>query len=81
MTRIVFNLPDTLAKEAKAAGLLVPDAIERLLREELRKEAVDRLFENMERMQAIADPQPMTPEEVAGEIREMRSERRKAKAA
>jgi len=27
------NLPDTLASEAKAAGLLTPQAIERLLRE------------------------------------------------
>ncbi len=81
MTKIAFDLPDTLAKEAQEAGLLVPDAIERLLREELRKAAVDRLFENMERMQAIPEPPPMTPEEVAEEIRAMRSERRKDKAA
>jgi hypothetical protein len=81
MTKIVFNLPDALAKEADKAGLLAPEAFERLLREQLRRETVDRLFEDMDRMAAIPDPQPMTPEEVADEIRTMRAERREAKVA
>ena len=41
------NLPDTLASEAQAAGLLTPSAIERLLREvdavrEARRERAGR---------------------------------------
>ena len=32
-----LNLPDTLAQEAQKAGLLTPDAIERLLREAARR--------------------------------------------
>jgi hypothetical protein len=81
MTKIEFNLPDALAKEAEKAGLLVPEVFERLLREQLRRETVDRLFEDMDRMAAIPLPYPMTPEEVAGEIRAMRAEQRETKAA
>jgi len=33
---LTVNLPDPLAKEAKAAGLLGPQAIEKLLRMQLR---------------------------------------------
>ncbi len=81
MTKVEFTLPDALAEAATKAGLLAPEALERLLRAQLRTAAVDRLFENMAKMQAIPDPAPMTPEEVAVEIRAMRAERRKAKAA
>lgn len=78
MTKVEFNLPDALASEAKNAGLLAPAAFERLLREQLRRASVDRLFEDMDRLAALPAPAQMTPEEIATEVRMMRSERRQA---
>ena len=37
MVQLNLKLPDSLAREAQAAGLLTPQAIERLLREEIRR--------------------------------------------
>ena len=46
------NLPDTLANEAQAAGLLTSQAIERLLREAVRSKAVNELFVTADRLAA-----------------------------
>lgn len=43
MTTVEITLPDELAQEARAAGLLAPEAIERILREQLRKRAGEDL--------------------------------------
>ena len=75
-----LNLPDQLARDAKAAGLLTPEAIESMLREQLKAQRVDELFAAMDRMAVVNEPPAMSPEEVAEEIRVMRAERR-AKAA
>ena len=40
-----LSLPDQLATQAKAAGLLTSEAIERLVREAIRKAAAQRLIE------------------------------------
>lgn len=37
MTQVILMLPESVAREAEAAGLLRPDALETLLREELRR--------------------------------------------
>jgi len=37
MVQLDLKLPDNLAREAQAAGLLTPQAIEQLLREEIRR--------------------------------------------
>jgi hypothetical protein len=50
------------------------------LREQIRTQRVDELFTAMDRMAAVSDPAPMSPEEVTREIAAMRAERR-AKAA
>jgi Na+/serine symporter len=39
-----MTIPDNLAQEARAAGLLTPQALEAILRETLRKQRVDELF-------------------------------------
>ncbi|MFN9732363.1 MAG: hypothetical protein ACK59M_18300 [Pseudomonadota bacterium] len=69
-------MPDQLAQEAQRAGLLSPPAIERWLREELKARHVDELFAAMDRMAAVDEPAAMSPEEVADEMRVMRTERR-----
>lgn len=72
---VKLNLPDSLAQEAQKAGLLTPDAIERLLREAVRRGAVDELFGAMDRL-ADANIPPMTMEEIQAEVDAVRAERR-----
>ena len=50
MTSIEIQLPDKLVQDAQAAGLLTPEAIERLLLEQLRKQAGEALREMWARM-------------------------------
>lgn len=76
MTTVQITLPDQLAQEAQRAGLLSPEIIERMLREQLKTQRVDELFQAMDRMAAIDTPAVMSQEEVAEEIRVMRAERR-----
>ncbi len=76
MTTVQITLPDQLAQEAQRAGLLSPARIEKLLREQLKTQNVDDLFEAMDRMAAVDEPIAMSPEEVAEEIEAMRAERR-----
>ncbi|MEQ1836559.1 MAG: hypothetical protein ABL862_09000 [Candidatus Nitrotoga sp.] len=77
---IQITLPDQLAQEAQRAGLLSQSALERLLREQLQAQRQDGFFAAMGRIAQVAEPPAMSPEEVAGEMRAMREERR-AKAS
>lgn len=73
MTNVTLSLPDTLAQEARAAGLLTPEALERLLREAMRKRQVDQLFATMDKLAAL-EPK-LTEEEIDAEIAAARAER------
>ena len=76
MTSVQITLPDQLARDAARAGLLSPESLEALLREQLRIKSVDALFAATDRMSEIDSLPEMTPEEIAEEIRTMRDERR-----
>ncbi len=80
VAKIEISLPDQLAEEAQRAGLLSSPRVEEWLREQIRKQRTGELFAAMDRMAAVPNPTPMSPEEVAREISLMRAERR-AKAA
>lgn len=80
MTTVRITLSDQLAQEAKQAGLLSQTAIEKLLREQLQTRRQDAFFTALERMEQTMEPPAMSPDDVAGEIRTMREERR-ARAA
>ena len=69
MTMVDFklSLPDQLRKEAEAAGLLSPKAIERLLREEIRRRREDKFFAAADRL-ADLDLPILSDEEIAREI-------------
>ena len=69
-----LKLSDSLAREAEAAGLLTPEAIERLVREEVRRRRVDGLFEAADRL-ATLDMPPLTEAEVEAEIQAARNAR------
>jgi hypothetical protein len=73
VTNITVSLPDELAQQAQTAGLLRPEAIERLLREAMRKNQVDQLFTTMSKL-AVLDP-ALTEAEIDAEIAAARADR------
>ena len=74
---IRFSLPDKLANDAKAAGLLTAEAIETLIAEALRRKTFDDLLSNADRVEA-AGIAPMSMDEINAEIEAYRAERRRA---
>lgn len=79
MTTIQIQLPDDLAQDAQAAGLLSPEAIERLLRERLKQQAGDALRGMWNRMPQEA----LTPEietMIDEEVQAARAEQRQRTA-
>jgi hypothetical protein len=80
MTTVQLTLPDDLAQQAKAAGLLTPEALERMLAAALRRrQAVDELLKVADRVEAAGIP-PMSMEEINAEVKAARAERRKREA-
>lgn len=80
MTTIQIQLPDELAQNAQAAGLLTPQAIEAMLREQLRKQAGESLRAAWQRL----PQEELTPEieqMIVEEVRAVRAERRKRNAS
>ena len=72
-----LSLPDRLAEEAQAAGLLTPAVIESTLRETLRRQHVGELRQAMATLAAANIP-PMSIEEIEAEVKAYRNERRRA---
>ncbi len=74
MTTVQINLPDELAQKAASAGLLSADAMEAMLREQLRRRAGEAL-------QAMWQREPreaLTPEieqEIVEQVRQVRAQR------
>jgi Xaa-Pro aminopeptidase len=75
MTELTVKLPDDLASQIRAAGLLNEAAVEKVFREALRKQAVGELFAALDEIEATKLP-PMTEAEVQAEIDAARAERR-----
>lgn len=74
MSEIVLTLPDNLAEEAQANGLLKPEFIASLLRAEIRRRRVNKLFTAADR---LADSgAPLDEAEFAAEIAAARQEKR-----
>ncbi len=73
MTSLDFkiSLSDQLRKEAEAAGLLTPKAIERLLREEIRRRRVEGFFAAADRLAELGLPR-LSDDEIETEIRLVR---------
>ena len=75
MSEVVLNLSDNLAKEAEAHGLLKPEFIESLLRAEIRRRRVNKLFAAADRLADLELP-PLTEAEIEAEIIKARQSRR-----
>ena len=72
---VKLKLPDALASQAQAAGLLNSEAIGKLLADALRSNAFDEILSIAERVEA-AGVTPLSPEEIEAEIKAYRAERR-----
>lgn len=75
MTTVQITLPDELALKAANAGLLSPEAIEAMLREQLRR----RAGEELQAMWQRTPQEELTPEieqEIVEEVHKVRAERR-----
>ena len=75
---LTITLPDSLAREAEASGLLTPQGLEALLRAEVQRRRVTQLFDAADRLAALP---PLTETEVEAEIQATRAERRAARAS
>jgi hypothetical protein len=72
---LTLTLPDSLAREAQANGLLSPQGLEALLREEVQRRRVTQLFAAADRLATLP---PLTEAEVEAEVQAARVERRAA---
>ena len=72
---LTLTLPDELASKAQAAGLLNSEAVEKLLREQLRRQAGQELRAMLDKAGAPDTP-PMTEDEIQAEIEAYRAQRR-----
>ena len=73
-----LKLPGSLVREAESRGLLTPQGLEALLREEVQRRRVTQLFEAADRLAALP---PLTEAEVEAEIQAARSEMRASHAS
>jgi hypothetical protein len=72
---IQLDLPEALAREAKAKGLLEPQRLETLIKDELvSPEALKNYREMVDQMRAYPD-EPMTMDEIQAEVDAVRAER------
>jgi len=77
MTTIQISLPDSLALEASQTGLLNPEALERILRDELASRRINQLKAARVSIEQSPD-QPLTMEEIEAEITAHRIGQRRA---
>ena len=77
MTTVQIELPDATAQAARAAGLLTPQALDRLLKDALkRQQAADSLLSVADRV-AAAGIEPMSMDEINAEVKAARAQRRR----
>lgn len=75
--QVKLNLSEKLVKDAKAEGLLTPRALERLLRDAVRRRALERFLSVADRVKAAKVP-PMSMDEIQAEVNAVRKARRAA---
>lgn len=72
-----LNLPDRLAREVQAAGLLTPDALSDLLKDAMRRRAAQALLAGAARA-SEAGCKPLSMDEIQAEVNAVRQARRGA---
>jgi hypothetical protein len=81
MTRLELHLdlPDQLAREAQAAGLLTPKALRALLKDAVQRRAAAELLAGAKRA-SEAGSKPLSPRAIQAEVAAVRRERRRETA-
>lgn len=74
MTRIQMDLPDAIAQDAQAAGLLTPQVLERLLSNALARQRAANYLLTLSEEVAAAGIAPMSMEEITAEVKAARQE-------
>ena len=72
---VQLDLPEAIAAEAKAKGLLDPKNLTRLIQREVEAESARRDFFNMVRDLRALPGEPMTMDEIQSEVDAVRAER------
>lgn len=75
-----LNLPDQLAREARAAGLLTSDALAQLLRDAMRRRAAQALLAGAARATA-AGSTPLSMKTIQAEVLAVRRSRKNRSGA
>ena len=75
--QLKLTLPDQLARDAQAAGLLTDRELERLVREALRARSLERLDAATAKLATDPLP-PMSESEIRSEIEAYRAQKRAA---
>ena len=75
---VKLDLPDRLAREAQAAGLLTPRALSRLLKDAMQRRAAQALLAGAARATATGS-KPLSMKEIQAEVNSVRQARRAAK--
>lgn len=78
MLELKLKLPDSLAKEAQAAGLLTSESILQLLEDAMRRRAGQALLEAAKRAAQAKIP-PLSMEEIQVEVKAVRQARKAAR--
>lgn len=76
MTSVQIDLPDATAQAAKAAGRLMPQALDRLLSSALRRQQAAGYLSTVADEVASAGIAEMSMEEINAEVKAARKERR-----
>jgi hypothetical protein len=72
---VSLNLPDRLAREVQAAGLLAPTALTRLLKEAMQRRAAQALLQGAARSTSV-HPQPLSMKVIRTQVNAVRRARR-----
>jgi len=77
MTRfeLQLDLPDQLARDAQAAGLLTPKALRALLKDAMQRRAAQELLAGAKRASA-AGSKPLSMRQIQAEVNAVRREKR-----
>lgn len=77
---VTLDLPDRLAREAQAAGMLTPKALSQLLKDAMQRRAAQSLLAGAARGTA-AGGKPLSMKAIQAEVNSVRRTRRAAKAS
>ena len=75
-----LNLPDRLAREAQAAGLLTPDALTDLIEDAMRRRAAQTLLAGAARA-SKSGSKPLPMDEIQAEVNAVRRARKNSARA